>query len=131
MAPRERRIDAAGVQARASHARSFLEVADLLKDETGRAEQNVRASLAVLAGIAAADAICGHVTGKASRSQDHQTAAALLRPIDTKAATILSRLLSDKSDAQYTPSFISAAEATRMVAYARDLVKAMDRILQA
>ena len=48
---------------RRDQARAFLEVAELVLTEDRR-EAHVAAALAVLAGIAAADAVCGLSLGK-------------------------------------------------------------------
>lgn len=59
--------------ARLAHARKFLDAADLIATDIDADEANasVAASLAVLAGIAAADAACCARLGRRSRSQDH------------------------------------------------------------
>jgi hypothetical protein len=60
-------------------ARAYLETADLVIDESTRTEfANVAAGLAVLAGVAASDAICCVRLGKRHRGEDHRGAAALL-----------------------------------------------------
>jgi hypothetical protein len=53
-------------RARREHAMSFLDVADAVLTEDRR-EAHVAAALAVLAGIAAADSICGFRLRKWSR----------------------------------------------------------------
>ncbi|WP_432492726.1 hypothetical protein [Kineococcus auxinigenes] len=55
-------MTAAEVQVRAEAARKFLEVARMVEDDTSDpALPRVASALAVLAGIAASDAVCGHV----------------------------------------------------------------------
>lgn len=88
---------------------------------------DVAASLAVLAGIAACDAICGNVLGYYSRSQNHADAAALLRSIEPGGAQLASkfrRLVATKDDAQYAPDTLSATAARTAVRHAGDLVEA-------
>lgn len=60
---------------RLNQARAFLEVAELVGAEDDElANDNVAAALAVLAGIAAADAACCGTLGQRSRGQDHRQA---------------------------------------------------------
>lgn len=64
---------------RLSQARAFLEVAELVAAEDDElANDNVAAALAVLAGIAAADAACCGTLGRRSRGQDHRQAIQLV-----------------------------------------------------
>ncbi|WP_141711441.1 hypothetical protein [Jiangella alba] len=68
------------------------------------ATPNVASSLAVLAGIAASDAVCCVVLGRRSRGQDHRQATELLKgvtEVGDAMARDLSRLLSVKDDAHY------------------------------
>jgi hypothetical protein len=56
---------------RLTHARAFLDAADLIGDvDDDLAGPNVAAALAVLAGIAAADAACCLTIGRRSRRWD-------------------------------------------------------------
>jgi hypothetical protein len=74
----------AGTRGRDSttHAEKSLEVAELVAGEHEIPEsRSVAAALAVLAGIAAADAACCAALGRRSRRDDHRQAAALLREI--------------------------------------------------
>ncbi len=91
-------------RARLGQAAKFLEVAELVASERDIDESlNCAASLAVLAGIAAADAACCHALGMRSRAQDHRSATDLLRRIagGEEAAERLRRLLAIKDEAQY------------------------------
>jgi hypothetical protein len=64
-----------------------LEVAELAAVEQEiPASRSVAEALAVLSGIAAADAACCAALGRHSRGEDHREAAALLRQI-VRAAT--------------------------------------------
>lgn len=56
----------------------YLDIAQLPAGEQDDASRNVAAGNAVLAGIAAADAICCVHLGKRSRGQDHREAVSLL-----------------------------------------------------
>lgn len=91
---------------RLSTAKAYLDVAGSVLRERSQDDEyvNVAAGLAVLAGIAASDAICGIRLGRLHRSEDHRRAADLLRtatPDGAKLATILGRLLSLKDAAHY------------------------------
>lgn len=68
---------------RLNHARSFLEVAELAADVDDLTLEyaSVAASIAILAGIAAADAACCSELGKRSRSEDHHHAETLLAQV--------------------------------------------------
>lgn len=133
---RTKSISAEEIKQRGAAARVFLEAAEMYLDvahgqTAPSAQAQVAASNAIDAGIAAADAICGHRLGKRSNSQDHQSAADLLREAGAEgreAAVDLSRLLHDKSATQYGgwSTFRNAEDAVRR---ARKLIEAMDRVL--
>jgi hypothetical protein len=119
---------AAECRTRREQARAFLEVAELVLTEDRR-EAHVAAALAVLAGIAAADAICGLSLGKWSRGQDHHQAVNLLGDValrDSTLPTKLRRLLADKDAAHYSPNLITVAEAKTMVRQAAALLAEAD-----
>lgn len=90
---------------RLKHARKFLELAELTAGEGGDAAYtSAGASLAVLSGIAAADAACCAALGRRSRGQDHLQAVGLVEqvlPDGPRAANDLQRLLSLKDEAHY------------------------------
>lgn len=113
---------------RRDQARSFLEVAELGLTEDRR-EAHVASALVVLAGIAAADAICGLSLGKWSRGQDHQQAVDLLADValrDTTLPTKLRRLLADKDAAHYSAALITVDKAKAMVRQATALAAEAD-----
>lgn len=79
MARKQPRTQACGepqARQRLGHARSFLEVAELAADVSDPSLEygSVAASVAILAGIAAADAACCKELGKRSRSDNHHDA---------------------------------------------------------
>jgi hypothetical protein len=81
-----------------------LQLAELPSAGGAPEEVKAAASSAVLAGIAAADAVCCQRLGERSRSQDHRDAVALVRqvaPGGGDAARRLQRLLAIKDEAQY------------------------------
>jgi hypothetical protein len=101
-----------------------LEVAGFVLEERGRDEYlNVAAGLAILAGIAASDAICGIRLGYVHRGDDHRRAQDLLRtatPDGQKLATNLGRLLGLKDAAHYGVLVVAprrASDALRWAAY--------------
>lgn len=112
-AGRRRQVDRGYVSSRADGARRFFEVAELTADENGF--EQATAALYVLAGIAAADAICGHRLGEISRGQDHRQAIGLLKEVRNAdpAANALGRLLDLKDAAHYGVDSLSADRITR------------------
>jgi hypothetical protein len=104
-----------------------METADLVIDETARTEfANVPAGLAVLAGIAAADAICCVRLGRRHRGEDHRGAAALLAdaiPDGGKLAATLIRLLDVKDAAHDGPKLVERRTATRAARWAARLIE--------
>jgi len=79
----------------------------------------------VSAGIAASDAICGHVLGYKVASESHHESVGALR-VATNAATAkhLDTLLAVKSTQSYGDRLPSKADAARSVLHARRLVDA-------
>ena len=115
---------------RRDEARTFLDVAGLVLTEDRR-EAHVAAALAVLAGVAAADAICGLSLGKWSRGQDHAQSASLLGEValqDPTLPTKLRRLLADKDAAHYSSSLLTVDKANAMVRQATALLAEADRL---
>lgn len=119
---------------RRSHARKFLEVAELAADETDQDVEyaSVAASLAVLAGIAAADAACCKALGERSRSQDHHEAEKFLRRIagGSAAARQLRDLINVKDAAQYGFLDVSRPELRKALRRARALLEFADGVLE-
>jgi hypothetical protein len=119
---------------RLRHARKFVEVAELVAgegDDVGYASQ--AAALAVLAGIAAADAGCCKALGRRSRGQDHHAAVALveeIRPGGRQAAQSLSRLLSVKDEAHYGLVDVGAQNVKLALRQAHDLVRFAEDVLE-
>jgi hypothetical protein len=128
---RTRPMSVADVRVRAESARRFLETAR--ETQTLHADwTDVMASNAVLAGIAASDAICGRVLKVASSGEDHGQAVALLRtatPEGPAYAKELRRLVEIKTAAQYSPATTSSEVATRSLVWAERLVQAMEAVL--
>lgn len=127
----------AEVQVRCQHAHSFLAAAKLVKefgpDEDLVDVANTIGSLAVLAGIAAADAIAGAALGVRSASKNHGEAVALLKSVNgaAKFAPHLARLVDSKTEAQYAPALLTAARAESLLIAAQRLVDGMDAFIRA
>lgn len=113
---------------RLQHARAFIEVAELvLGTDHELALPQVSASLAVLSGIAACDAVCCARVRQRSRGQSHWQAIELLRTVTDapKAMTQdLRRLLDVKDGAHYSSMMVTPAEARDSVRRARRLYDA-------
>lgn len=121
----ERPCAAQEARARLEKAQSFFEVAEAASGSN----DDPATSNAVLAGIAAADAVCCHRLGRRSASEDHTDALALLREADPALEPLLRRLLSSKHKAQYDARPVPAGEAEQAVKRARRLVNAAKRHL--
>jgi hypothetical protein len=122
------------VRSRADAARAFARVAAMvLGDDSDPEHPRVVGALAVLAGIAAGDAVCGHVLKRRAAGQDHRQAVDMLRGFreGEPFATDLARLLEQKSNAQYGTTYLSAARAGSMLEHARRMVERMDAVLPA
>jgi hypothetical protein len=124
----------ADARTRLRHASNFLEVARLVAEEGDDLDySSPSAALAVLAGIAAADAACCTALGRRARGQDHREAAALVElvsPGGDKAAKSLSRLLSLKDEAHYGLFDVGGQQLKSALRQASDLVEFAERTLQ-
>jgi hypothetical protein len=127
-ATRTQQCDRRDARIRLEHARSFLDVADLVgTDRDELATPSVSSALAVLSAIAASDAVCCAVLSQRVRGQDHQQSVALLRtvtPDGPDMARDLERLLAIKDDAHYGLLDISSQRATSALRQARRLLAA-------
>lgn len=136
-AGRSQRCSEADARRRLQHSKQFLEVAELaaedLRDDGSLEYGNAAATLAVLAGIAAADAACCKALGRRSRTDDHDQAAALVEQVTTggpAAAKDLRTLISLKNDAQYGFYSVGAGELTKALRRAGDLVQFAEQTLR-
>lgn len=112
---------------------AYLEVAELvLTEDTSLEMPAVAAGLAVLAGIAASDAICAARLGEIPRGEDHRSAADILRtatPDGAKLATVLRRLVDLKDQAHYGVTVVPIAKARDAVRWAEQLTsRAQDEV---
>jgi hypothetical protein len=114
---------------RAAIAAAYLAAAEgILREPPDVSDENlsVAAGNAVLAGIAASDAICGRRLGLIHRGQEHAGAIDLLKtavPDGKELSMKLSRLLDLKNEAHYGIWFVSTAKATAAIRTARTLVE--------
>lgn len=127
---------------RLRRAEEFLYVADLVLGEEVAANEfdetinlsGVAAALAVLSGIAAADAACCHRLGVRPRGQDHTQSVALLEtvvPHGTAMAVDLDRLLDIKDNAHYGVLGLSQKEARSALTQAKRIAAAAKVVLAA
>ena len=125
--PRATVCGANEARARLGTAEAYLETAELVLGEASRREfSNVAAGLAVLAGVAASDAICCVRLGRHHRGDDHRSATAMLEqatPDGKRLATTLARLLNVKDTAHYGVSLVDARTAGNATRWARRLVE--------
>lgn len=126
MSPRKlvtRRADPGQAKARRRIAQKYLEVAEIVADEDGTAI-NVCVGLAVLAGIAAGDAICIVAIGERYAGTDHAAAAELLRRVDAELGQQLRRLTDLKPGSHYGDRLLSPADRRSALHSAQVLVVA-------
>jgi hypothetical protein len=138
---RRRPCTAEDARTRAAHARAYLEVAKLIRsdaDKPGDLNFNhVAAGNAVLAAVAASDAICCRLLGQRARGQDHRDAVALLDQVRFGSGTdeaqarrardlakSLGTALDLKDDSHYGTLMIGAPELRRLIRAAENLVSA-------
>jgi hypothetical protein len=114
------------------HARRFLDVAELVAGQGDPEEYaSVSASLAVLAGIAAADAACCKALGRRSRGQDHHQAEELVGQIEPggkRASSALRRILNLKDEAHYGLFDVGGQDLRAAVRQAQTLVAFADAV---
>lgn len=125
---RSRKAECSNSQARTrlGHAELYLQVAEMvLSDEVG-SEATVATANAVLAGIAAADALCCIMIGERYRGSDHREAADFLERVtaDRTLGQALRDLADYKDQAHYGISNIRAQRAKVAVRRATRLIDA-------
>lgn len=102
-------------------ADKYLEVAELVDAEDGAAV-NVCVGLAVLAGIAAGDAICLAALGERYSGSDHQSAADLLSRVDVDLGKHLRKLAAVKPASHYGERLLSSDDRLAALRSAQALV---------
>ena len=112
---RTRPVSGAQVRAYAGKAEEY---ADAAASEIDAGRYIAATSLAVHAGINAADAVCGARLGHRAAGEDHDQVLTLLRqagPDGTKVEKELRRLLPLKTKAEYEPDDVAPGIATKAV----------------
>jgi hypothetical protein len=120
---------------RLEQARKFYEVAELVEGDADAvpSSSSVAAALAVLAGIAAADAACCAALGRRSRAQAHKAASDLVRQVEPdgqEAAKNLDRLLDLKDSAHYGVINVSGANLKTALRTAEAIVKFAGKVVE-
>ncbi|WP_369056004.1 hypothetical protein [Kineococcus terrestris] len=121
----------ADARTRRQQAQLYLEAALLVQSEDLAEAATVATGNAVLAAIAAADAICCAAAGIRSRGQDHRQAIGLLQEVtgDAALARALRDVLDLKDAGHYGLSNVSRANCTTALRRAQTLVDAAaDRV---
>lgn len=125
MTPKKLRTRAGG-QAEARNRRlvaeKYLLVAEMTAGEDG-ATINVTVGVAVLAGIAAGDAICMAAIGEYYSGPDHAAAADLLARVDAKLGKRLADLVELKPASHYGSKILDDDDRTKALRHAAALVK--------
>lgn len=114
---------------RTAVAALYFQVADIAAGDDADAANNVAAGNAVLAGIAAADALCCVRLGKRSRAQDHHAAVTMLEQVNAGLAKDLATVLAIKDLAHYGESFLGDTRLTSTLRAASRLVTAAQEAL--
>lgn len=130
---RTQSCDASDAESRCAAAVKYLEVGQLLESEDEGPSRSVAASLAVLAGIAAADAACCRSLGRRSRGEDHHDAedlVSMISPGGTEAAAALRRLIDLKDKAQYGIIYVSRTDVKVAMRRADSLVEFAQSVLR-
>ena len=127
MASRTAPCGIAEARSRLRTAAAYLEAAEMVLGEQAREEfLSVAAGLAVLAGIAASDAICCARLKMRHRGDDHRGAAELLKgstPDGARLASTLLRLLDVKDEAHYGVVIVAPSKA-------RDAIRRAGRLVE-
>jgi len=114
-------------------ARAYLEAADFILVDDRDEFCSVAVGNAILAAIAAADAMCCKGLGKVTRGEDHRQAAELLESSSVdgpRYKRLLLRRLDMKDAAHYGFEGFSKADAKKAVKLARELVTGADTVFQ-
>ena len=121
------------VKQRALMAKEWLAAANLVDQLGGAAgithSGNQIVSSAIHAGIAAADAICGHYLGVRSSGGDHAAAATLLETAGPRGKTLAKdfrRLIAEKTNSEYSPNYLSETKVKSLLRVASNLVNSLD-----
>lgn len=130
VSPRRQTMDAVAVRIRLKDAQARIISAELQLSGSSPHEWKHAAEIAVSSGIAASDAICGHVLGYKVASESHRDALEALRLASSASiAKHLDTLLAAKSAQSYGDRLPTHADAARHVLHARRLLDAAESIV--
>lgn len=116
--PRPQRTKAVSAPQVRSYAAKAEEFAEAAASDLDAGRKIAATSLAIHAGINAADAVCGARLGRRASGEDHDQVLALLRQAGADGAEVerdLRRLLPLKTKAEYEPDDIAPAVAAKAV----------------
>lgn len=129
--PRAARAGTREAKLRLAKAKKFLEIAELqASDLRDPGSASVAAGNAILAGIAASDAICARRLGVVPRGQSHHEACQLLAgatPDGAALSRLLAKLLDLKDEAHYGAPDVSATRARDTVKWAAACMAVLPR----
>jgi hypothetical protein len=136
--PSGRKADCGIDQARTRlrQAQSFAHVATTVHEDPENTEMplgGVSTALAVLAAIAASDAMCCARLGKVSRGQDHTLAIEMVRMVVPEGAEVaedLRRLLDLKDQSHYEWVFVSPEDARAAIRRMKRIVEAAGKVVR-
>jgi hypothetical protein len=117
-----RPADRAWAGGRCRVGEKYLEVAGVASAQDGAAI-NVCVGLCVLAGIAAADAICAVALGERYSGQDHTAAATLLGRVDSELGNRLRALVALKPGSHYGNALLTTAQRDAAVRASEALIE--------
>jgi len=123
---RDRFATRSDAQLRLRTGHAYLEVAELVLSDERSEMPGVAAGLAVLAGIAASDAICVSRLGSIYRGENHRDAVELLRVATMdgkKLSTTFLKLIDVKDEAHYGLITVAPRKARDAVRWASILVR--------
>jgi hypothetical protein len=124
---------AGDARTRLTAAAAYLDVAELVLDDDSAGMPGVAAGLAVLAGVAASDAICARNLKQIHRGDDHREAADLLEtatPDGRALARTFRKLIDLKDESHYGLTLVSRTRARNAVRWATTLVDEARRQVQ-
>lgn len=124
--PKAKPCSGAEAAQRLRQAQKFADHAELESDSEDGPTRSAAVSNAVLAGIAAVDALCCKRLGLRSNSSDHTDALVLVRQVadlGAKAEPLLQTLLAVKNKAQYESADPNATETKRALRAMRQIIE--------
>ncbi len=118
-------------QTRVEVAQGYLDVAEVAgAGEPTPVDRNVAAGNAVLAAIAAADALCCLRLGTRSREANHAAAVTLLQQVDRDLSRDLATVLAIKDSAHYGQVFLGGTRLSSVLRATHRLVEAAQAALK-